>query len=173
MTVTKLEMSRELVPESVSQDPLLDVLVIWKEDIVETALKPGTCVDEVDVVTVVVVVEVVDVLTKLEQVKVCAGANDLPLGIIVVAKPKTTTTRRTYLTQTVPTLTNRTPNRGSRCITLIRLRTVSDNASQTLRLSRQRMGKHLSPTQHSTQHNSLPHRFETNRLKFRSASDLS
>ncbi len=96
----------------------------------ETALNPGTCVDEIDVVTVVVVVEVVDVLTKLEHVKVCAGASDIPLGIIVVAKARTTATRRTYLTQTVPTLTNRTPNALSVCLVLIRLHATPQAAHQ-------------------------------------------
>jgi len=84
---------------------LEDLLVTLKDERVEMALNPATCVDEVEVATVAVVLCV----TVVEGIQVSSARaiEPLPLETVVVAKARTVAASRTYFTQTVPNLIKR------------------------------------------------------------------
>ncbi len=86
------------------QVALVDVLVIWKEESVETALNPATWVFEVDVATVVVEEDV----NVKSAGQACIGPSDLALGIVGIAKAKTIAKSTAYFTQAVPSFIKRT-----------------------------------------------------------------
>ncbi len=93
------------IPKS-THESLVDVLVTWKDERVDTAVNPATCVDEVELVTVVVTD--VTLIVIAEGVQACMGPSDLPLGIMVVASAKTVTASKAYFTQHVPILIKQT-----------------------------------------------------------------
>ena len=83
----------------------VDLDVDVEDEIVETAVKPGTNVVEVDVV--------VEVEAKVVVVaQACIGVSDLTLGIEGVAKAKTAATTNAYFTQAVPNLMNASRSGG-------------------------------------------------------------